>query len=108
MKSIRNIVLSTCAILSVVAQAQSLSGTMLRLKETGEIRVGHRDVSVPFSYLTDEGKPIGFFMDICSKVVENIKAELKQDIKVVYRPVTLSTQIPLLQNCVINVCIYIH
>lgn len=98
MKSIRNIVLSTCAILSVVAQAQSLSGTMLRLKETGEIRVGHRDVSVPFSYLTDEGKPIGFFMDICSKVVENIKAELKQDIKVVYRPVTLSTQIPLLQN----------
>ncbi len=98
MKSIRNFVLGTCAVLSVGVQAQTLSGTMQRIKETGEIRIGHRDVSVPFSYLTDDGKPIGFFMDICAKVVSNIKADLKQDVKVVYRPVTLSTQIPLLQN----------
>lgn len=80
------------------AQAQALTGTLQRIKETGEIRVGHRDVSVPFSYLADDGKPIGFFIDICGRIVETIKAELKQDVKTAYRPVTLSTQIPLLQN----------
>ena len=68
------------------------------LLERRRIRIGHRDVSVPFSYLTDDGKPIGFFMDICARVVDTIKADLKQDVKVALRPVTLSTQIPLLQN----------
>ena len=89
---------SVALIATGTAQAQALTGTLARIKETGEIRVGHRDVSVPFSYLTDDGKPIGFFMDICSRVVDTIKADLKQDVKVALRPVTLSTQIPLLQN----------
>lgn len=103
MKHLRHFVLGACAssfalLAAGAAQAQALSGTLQRIKETGEIRIGHRDVSVPFSYLTDDGKPIGFFMDICARVVDTIKADLKQDVKVVLRPVTLSTQIPLLQN----------
>ncbi len=89
---------SVALIATGAAQAQALTGTLACIKETGEIRIGHRDVSVPFSYLTDDGKPIGFFMDICGRVVDTIKADLKQDIKVALRPVTLSTQIPLLQN----------
>lgn len=90
---------ASIALLAVgAAQAQALTGTLQKIKETGEIRVGHRDVSVPFSYLTDDGKPIGFFIDICNRVVDTVKADLKQDLKVAYRPVTLSTQIPLLQN----------
>jgi glutamate/aspartate transport system substrate-binding protein len=100
MNSLRHLLLGVTAAFVAVgsAQAQPLSGTLQRVKETGEIRIGHRDVSVPFSYLTDDGKPIGFFIDICSRVVDTIKADLKQDVKVVYRPLTLSTQIPLLQN----------
>ncbi|WP_137921372.1 amino acid ABC transporter substrate-binding protein [Hydrogenophaga sp. 2FB] len=99
MKTFRSLLLgaSVALVATGAAQAQA-DGTLQRIKETGEIRIGHRDVSVPFSYLTDEGKPIGFFVDICNRVVDTIKADLKQDVKVVYRPVTLSTQIPLLQN----------
>lgn len=89
---------STALLASGFAQAQAPAGTLQRIKETGEIRIGHRDVSVPFSYLDDQQKPIGFFMDICGRVVDTIKSELKQDVKVALRPVTLSTQIPLLQN----------
>ncbi len=97
-------VLGTFALVATAgAQAQALTGTMQRIKETGEIRIGHRDVSVPFSYLTDDGKPIGFLIDVCSRVVDTIKADLKQDVKVVYRPVTLSTQIPLLQNQAVDI-----
>ena len=80
------------------AQAQGQTGTLQRIQETGEIRVGHRDVSVPFSYLTDDGKPVGFLIDVCARVVDAIAADLKQPVKTTYRPVTLSTQIPLLQN----------
>lgn len=81
------------------AQAQPPGGTLQRIQETGEIRIGHRESSVPFSYLLDDGKPVGFAMDLCAKVVDAVRIELKKpDIKVVLRPVNLSTQIPLLQN----------
>ena len=98
MKALRHIVLGTSLTLIATGAAHAQSGTLQRVKETGEVRIGHRDVSVPFSYLTDDGKPIGFFIDVCSRIVDSIKAELKQDVKIAYRPVTLSTQIPLLQN----------
>lgn len=105
MKALRPLLVGVASALvaTATAQAQTPTGTMQRIKETGEIRIGHRDVSVPFSYLTDDGKPIGFFIDICNRVVDTIKADLKQDVKVVYRPVTLSTQIPLLQNQAVDI-----
>jgi glutamate/aspartate transport system substrate-binding protein len=100
MKPLRHLLLGASMALFGIssAHAQASAGTLQRIKETGEIRVGHRDVSIPFSYLTDDGRPIGFFIDICNHVVDSIRADLKRDVKVVYRTVTLSTQIPLLQN----------
>lgn len=96
--------LGICAFAAAAAaSAQPLTGTLQRIKESGEIRIGHRDVSVPFSYLTDDGKPIGMFIDLCARVVDSVKAELKQDVKVVYRPMTIATFIPLLQNQSIDI-----
>lgn len=99
MKASRHLV-GLCALAAAAGlHAQTPSGTLQRIQETGEIRIGHRESSVPFSYLLDDGKPVGFAMDLCAKVVESVKTELKKpDIKVVMRPVNLSTQIPLLQN----------
>lgn len=99
MKVVRHLV-GLCALASLGGvQAQTPTGTLQRIQETGEIRIGHRESSVPFSYLLDDGKPVGFAMDLCARVVDAVKAELKKsDVKVVYRPVNLSTQIPLLQN----------
>jgi glutamate/aspartate transport system substrate-binding protein len=91
-------------VLSLTAQAQSLSGTLAKIKETGEIRLGHRDVSVPFSYLDDQQKPVGFAMDLCGTVVEAVKAELKMTtINVKLQPIQLSNQIPLIQNGTIDI-----
>ncbi|MBV7427364.1 MULTISPECIES: amino acid ABC transporter substrate-binding protein [unclassified Acidovorax] len=94
-----NLLVASAFAVAFAAHAQSPAGTLDRIKETGEIRIGHRESSVPFSYLLDDGKPVGFAMDLCGHVVEAVKAELKKpDVKVVLRPVNLSTQIPLLQN----------
>lgn len=95
---------SLIAMVAASSSAQTFTGTLQRIQETGEIRIGHRESSVPFSYLTDDGKPVGFDMDLCARVVESVKAELrKSDIKVVMRPVNLSTQIPLLQNQAVDI-----
>jgi glutamate/aspartate transport system substrate-binding protein len=81
------------------AQAEELKGTLKKIKDTGTITIGHRESSVPFSYLDDKQKPIGYAMELCMKVVDAVKAELKMpDLKVNLQPVTSSNRIPLMQN----------
>src|SRR5215475_2083195 len=79
------------------AHAEEPTGTLKTIKETGAITLGYRDASIPFSYLDDNQKPIGFAMDLCLKVADAVKKELKLDkIEVKLNPVTSATRIPLL------------
>lgn len=83
--------------------AQELTGTLKAIKESGAITIGYRDSSVPFSYLDDNQKPVGYAMDICYKVVEAVKKELKLDkLEVKLNPVTSATRIPLMANGTID------
>lgn len=85
------------------AGAQELTGTLKKIKETGTITVSHREASIPFSYLDDKQQPIGYSVDICNKVVDAVKAELKMpNLAVKFQPVTSSNRIPLLQNGTID------
>jgi len=82
---------------------QELTGTLKKVKETGVITLGFRDSSIPFSYLDDNQKPVGFAMDICSKIVDAVKKDLKLDkLEIKLAPVTSSTRIPLLANGTID------
>src|ERR1700759_1746767 len=85
------------------AQAEELTGTLKNIKDTGAITLGFRDSSIPFSYLDDNQKPIGYAMDICMKVVDAVKKELKLDkLEVKLNPVTSATRIPLMANGTID------
>jgi glutamate/aspartate transport system substrate-binding protein len=85
------------------AGAAELTGTLKKIKETGSITIGYRDSSIPFSYLDDNQKPIGFAIDICLRIVDAVKSELKLDkLAVEFNPVTSSTRIPLLANGTID------
>jgi glutamate/aspartate transport system substrate-binding protein len=85
------------------ASTEELTGTLKKIKETGAISIGFRDSSIPFSYLDDNQKPIGFAMDICYKIVDAVKQELKLDkLEVELDSVTSSTRIPLLANSTID------
>jgi glutamate/aspartate transport system substrate-binding protein len=91
------------AFCTVPAHSQELTGTLKKVKETGAIIIGYRDSSIPFSYLDDNQKPIGFAIDICVGIVDAVKKELKLDkLKVEFSPVTSSTRIPLLANGTID------
>ena len=85
------------------ASGQELTGTLKNIKETGAITLGYRESSIPFSYLDDNQKPIGYAMDICYKVVEAVKKELKLDkLEVKLNPVSSSARIPLMANGTID------
>jgi glutamate/aspartate transport system substrate-binding protein len=104
MKRLRILGLALAAALCAgQAGAEELTGTLKKIKETGTITIGYRDSSIPFSYLDDNQKPIGFAIDICSKIVDAVKKELKLDkLATEFNPVTSSTRIPLLANGTID------
>lgn len=82
--------------------AQDLTGTLAKINESGEIVIGHRESSVPFAYLNDSQEPIGYSIDLCMKVVEEVEKTLGKDIDVRYVPVNPKTRIALIANGTID------
>jgi Protein of unknown function (DUF1810) len=78
-KNAIRIFVTTCLLggASAPAKAQSLEGTLKKMKETGIITIGYRDSSIPLSYLDDKLQPVGFSLDLCKHVVEAAKAKLR-------------------------------
>ncbi len=103
MKKSLLISLAIASLFSTV-QAAELTGTLKKIKDTGTIVLGHRDSSIPFSYLANEPKPIGFSVDIANAIIDEVKKELGlPTIKVQYNLVTSQTRIPLVQNGTVDV-----
>jgi glutamate/aspartate transport system substrate-binding protein len=99
LRSFVTVGLATLCALLVAAPAWAQEGTLKKIKETGAITLGHRDASIPFSYFDDKQAAIGYAMDLCGKIVDAVKAELKMpNLQVKLNPVTSATRIPLMAN----------
>jgi glutamate/aspartate transport system substrate-binding protein len=79
------------------ARAQELTGTLRKIRASGSITLGYRESSIPFSYLTPGGTPIGYSIDLCKEVVDEVANALDgMTITIKYRAVTSETRIPAL------------
>ena len=74
------------------------SGTLKKIRDSGVVTIGHRQNSPPFAFLDKKGKPIGYSLDLCEIVVEEIIAELRKDVRVAYRPVTPENRLDLVTS----------
>src|SRR2546423_12920852 len=71
------------------AGALAQEGTLDKIKKTGTIAIGHRDASIPFSYYDDKQQVVGYAVEICQRIVNAVKSELKlSSIQVNYQLVT--------------------
>jgi glutamate/aspartate transport system substrate-binding protein len=87
--------LVTAALAQDAEGVAQLSGTLKKIKAAKTIVIGYRDASVPFSYLNPSGQPIGYSIEICKEIVEDIRAALGDDsIQVKYARVDTQTRIP--------------
>ncbi|MEO5661606.1 MAG: amino acid ABC transporter substrate-binding protein [Polaromonas sp.] len=87
------------SIIGSVAQAQELTGTLKKIKDTGAITLGVRDSSIPFSYLDDKQSYQGYSIDLCMKIVTSVQKQLGlTSLNVKMNPVTSATRIPLMAN----------
>jgi len=98
-----SLALAALALTAAPLAAQELTGTLKKINETGSMTVGHRDASIPFSYYDDKQQPVGFAMDVCARIVDAVKSELKlPKIDVKYQLVTSANRIPLMANGTID------
>jgi glutamate/aspartate transport system substrate-binding protein len=97
----RTLVLAATALaLSGLAHAE---GRLDKIKQTGAITLGHPESSVPFAYLDDKQKPVGYSVEICQGIAAHIEKTLglpKLDLR--YTPTASATRIPLLANGTID------
>lgn len=92
------------AVISNAQAADQLTGTLQKIQQSGVITVGHRESSMPFSYYDDQQKPIGYSMDLCAQVVEQVKTAVGHpDLKVQYQPVNSSNRIALVKNGTVDI-----
>jgi glutamate/aspartate transport system substrate-binding protein len=101
--------LALCAVLVVQASgalAQDKSkpapdpvDTLKRIKDSGAITIGVREASVPFSYIDAQKQPQGYSIDLCLKVADAIKTELKMPrLDVRFVPVTSGNRIAMVKD----------
>lgn len=71
-----------------------LTGTLAQVRERGSITIGHRESSIPFSYLSSRGEPIGYSIDLCKLLVDAISEEVGRTITIKWQLVTSESRIP--------------
>jgi glutamate/aspartate transport system substrate-binding protein len=87
--------LASAALAQEAAGVLQLVGTLQKIKATHTVAIGYRTASLPFSYLSAAGQPIGYSIDICQEIVKDVRTELGVDsIGVKYLPVDTQTRIP--------------
>jgi glutamate/aspartate transport system substrate-binding protein len=99
--------LALCLVHAALAQQGNAfvvpyTGTLKKINDSGVLQIGHRGNSPPFAFLDKRGKPIGYALDLCAVVVDEIVAELRKDIRVEYRPVTPENRFDLLNSGAID------
>ncbi len=90
-------ILVAAALLPGVAPAQDvgLSPTLANIKRTHTVRLGYREASPPFSFLDQANRPIGYSLELCEAIVEEIGAAVDDaNLKIDYVKVTSETRIP--------------
>jgi glutamate/aspartate transport system substrate-binding protein len=103
MKRAFSLLAGLAAAAAVALPAAAQEGTLKKIKDGGSITIGHRDASVPFSYYDDKQQPVGYAMDLCHRIVDAVKSELKMPkLDVKYQLVTSANRIPLMANGTID------
>jgi glutamate/aspartate transport system substrate-binding protein len=99
MSSLAGLLLAVClASTSAVAQddgSEGLSPTLANIKRTHVVHLGYRESSPPFSFLDPANRPIGYSLELCEAVVDEIGAEVDDpNLTIQYVKVTSDDRIP--------------
>ncbi len=75
--------------------AEGLSPTLANIKGTHVVRLGYRESSPPFSFLDQANRPIGYSLELCEAIVDEIGVAVDDaNLRIEYVKVTSDDRIP--------------
>jgi glutamate/aspartate transport system substrate-binding protein len=90
--------------LALAAGAAQAADTLTKIKDSSAVTMGVRESSGALSYTLGDGKYVGFHVEVCERVLADVKKKLglaKLDVK--YQAVTSANRIPLVQNGTVDI-----
>src|SRR5713226_10553769 len=104
-RTVMTMVGATCVGLSLsAAMAQEIDSVVKKMRAGNTITMGYRETILPTSYLDDNKKPAGYAVEMCLRIIEEAKKELKlPDLKVNYVPVNIQTRQALVANGTVDI-----
>ncbi len=91
------LLLAGCLLTAADAQTggEGLSPTLANIKSRHAVRLGYRESSPPFSFLDQANRPIGYSLELCEAIVDEIGVEVDDPgLKIEYVKVTSDDRIP--------------
>ena len=89
--------------LTIPVFGQPVQGTLGKIKSTNVITMGYREASLPFSYLGDDQNPVGYAIDLCTRVASGIQQQLGlNDLQLKWMPVTPENRVAMVVNGTID------
>ena len=81
------------------SQAQSVDGLVKKIRDTKSLTIGHRETSIPHSYIDNNQKVVGYSIELCLKIAEALRQELGlPDLEIKYVPVNIQNRMALVSN----------
>ena len=88
-----------CALALASPALSQEGGTLAKIKANGVISLGVRDAAVPFSYLDDNQRIVGYSTDLCANIVAAVRQKLNlPDLVIKEVTTTPLSRIPLIVN----------
>jgi glutamate/aspartate transport system substrate-binding protein len=89
---------------ATTVHAQTLTGTLKKIRDSGTLTVGFRENALPFSYTGSDGKPAGYSIDLCQEIAAAVQQELKlANLAVRWVPVTPENRVDAVANGTVDI-----
>jgi glutamate/aspartate transport system substrate-binding protein len=90
--------------LASLAFGEPGQGTLEKIKSAKVITMGYREAARPFSYVGDDKKPVGYSVDLCTRVAAGIQQQLAlNDLQTNWMPVTPENRMAVVANGTIDI-----
>ena len=76
MKIALAVIAAALALVPVAASAQSTEGRIEKIRKSKTVAIAHRTDALPFSFVDDAKKPVGYSIDLCKRVVAALEQQL--------------------------------
>lgn len=93
------IVAILAASLAIALPAAAAESTLAKIKQSGVLKLGYRENSMPFSFIAGDSKPRGYSIDLCEIVAKDVARQLNMpNLQVRWVPVTAQNRFESLKS----------